>query len=88
MNSPTESPLKQENLESYLAVARTKMEDQFFASENTQFTVQISTEVRFQNLGKVTPATDVTVNVKEDKQKKREKRNLLGMFLGGITFFQ
>ncbi len=81
LNSPTENPLKQENLESCLAIARTKMEDQFGASANTQFTVQISTEVRVQNMGGVAPPTEVTVPGKEDEQKERVKRETFSEFV-------
>jgi hypothetical protein len=71
LNSPTKYPLKQENLESCLAMARTKMENEFGASTETQFAVQISTEVRVQNLDTFTLKSDIKASEKEEE--KREK---------------
>ncbi len=70
LNSPTKYPLKQENLESCLAMARTKMENEYGASTDTQFAVQISTEVRVQNLDTFAPKSDAKASEKEEQKEK------------------
>jgi hypothetical protein len=71
LNSPTEYPLKQENLESCLAMARTKLENEYGATADTQFAVQISTEVRVQNLETFALKSDFKTSGKEEEKKEK-----------------
>ena len=81
LGSPTKYPIKQKNLESCLALARKKIEEKFGATTDAQFTVQISTEVRVQNVDKFVPYLDFKANGKEDKQKERVKRETFPEFM-------
>lgn len=76
-----EYPLKQKNLESCLALAKTKMEEKFGATTGAQFNLKISTEVRVQNLDNLAPKLDFLANEKENKQKGRVMRETFPEFM-------
>ncbi len=48
------------------------MENEYGASTDTQFAVQISTEVRVQNLDKIAPQYEIQNKDKDEKKEKRE----------------
>ncbi len=57
-------------------MARTKMENEYGVSTDTQFAVQIFTEERVKNLDTFASKSDAKTDGKEEAQKgKSEKRN-------------
>ncbi len=63
-----------------MAMTRTKMENEYGASTDTQFAVQISTEVRVQNLDTFAPKSDFKTRGKEEEQKGKVKRETFPEF--------
>ncbi len=57
------------------------MEREYVSSTDTQFDVQIYTEVRVQNLDKFAPRSDFEATVKKDKDKEKWKRETFIEFM-------
>ncbi len=71
-----------------LGLGQKKMEDKFGASTDTQFRVQIFTEVRVKNLDKFGHQLNSKAIVKVDYQKERVKREKFPEFVKrNPTFF-
>jgi hypothetical protein len=68
-------------MESCLAIARTKMENEYGASTDTQFAVQITKEVRIQNLDTFALKSDVKTDGKEKAKKGKVKRETFPEFM-------
>jgi hypothetical protein len=79
--TPTRCPIKHENLESCLAIARKKIENEYGSSADTQFAVQITTEERVLSWDKMTPRYVFQANGREDEDKERGKRETFLEFM-------